>query len=310
MSMYIPALGRFERLNKRNARIIAMIFFILVVFVLLFPLLTFPDPPPGQEGITVNLGIPDVGQGNENAPEAIAQPVVEEEESEPEEEEVEEVEETKPEPVKPKPEKPDPIKEVVKTEDPEAIALRRQKEKERLEKERAEADARAEQKRKEAEAERERQKKAEAKRKAEAAEAKRKAEADALKDMLGGGLAGGDGPGKGDNGKPGNDGRLDGNPAGIGSVGGGSGTVQGFGSRGFKKPGGLKNTTNKSGKVVVEVCVDKSGRVISARKTLKGTTTSNSQLIKLAESHAKKYNFDRGSASKQCGTITYNFAHN
>ena len=270
-----------------------------LLLLALLPLLTFPDPPPGQEGILVNLGLPDVGQGDNNAgpsapaePEVAPEPVVEEqEESEPIEETVEETvkEITKPEPVK--------EKEVVKTEDPAAVALKKQKEREAAEKKRQEEEA-------------ERKRRAEeARRKAEAeAQAKKEAEAEALKKQLGGLF--GEGEGKGNTGKPGNQGDPDGDPnasklegisTGSGSVGGG------LGSRGVASAPKITDNSQQQGTVVVRVCVDKSGKVVSSEFTQRGSTITDSRLKNLAVANAKKWKFSTGNVDKQCGTITYRF---
>lgn len=300
-----------EQKNKRRGMTLSVILHILLLLLAILPILTFPDPPPGQEGILVNLGIPDVGQGDDNA--GPSQP--QEEASEPV---VEEIEESEPEEIAPEPEpEPEPVevevdpepveKEVVKTEDPEAIALKKKREKERKEKE-AREKAEAERKRKErAEAERKR-KEREAKEKAEAERKRKEAEANKFKDQIGGLF--GDGKGKGDTGKPGNQGDPNGDPnadklkgisSGSGQVGGG------LSSRGISKQPKVSGNFQKSGKVVLDVCVDQNGRVTKAEYKLRGSTTSDAKLISIAKANAKNWRFTKGSQSRQCGTITYLF---
>ena len=63
----------------------------------------------------------------------------------------------------------------------------------------------------------------------------------------------------------------------------------------------------KSGKVVIEVCVNSSGTVVSADYTQRGSTTSDSELKSKALQAAKGYRFASSSADQQCGTITFNF---
>ena len=297
-----------EEQYKKRGRNISLAVHVGILILALMPFLTYPDPPPGQEGILVNLGMPDVGEGEENA--AAAEPVdpveaeVEEVEEEAEPEEVEEEPEPEPREV----EKPDPVKEkkVIESEDPEALALKRKKEREA--KKKAEADAK-----KKAEAEKKR-KAAEAKRKAEA-EAKRKAEADAKKKAeaknFGKSLGlEGLGKGKGKTGTSGNQGDPNGDPnasklegisTGSGSLGGG------LGSRGVLRSPKVSENSQKQGKVVLKVCVDKNGKVTSAEFTQRGSTTSDSKLKAAAIRNAKKWQFAKGSLDKQCGTITYNF---
>ncbi|MBK6950296.1 MAG: cell envelope integrity protein TolA [Haliscomenobacter sp.] len=56
-----------EQKQKRRGVITSMFVHSIAVILLLLPFLKIPIPPPGQEGILVNLGLPDVGQGEENA---------------------------------------------------------------------------------------------------------------------------------------------------------------------------------------------------------------------------------------------------
>ncbi|PHN04600.1 cell envelope integrity protein TolA [Flavilitoribacter nigricans] len=284
-----------ERKNSNRGKVISVAVHIGLILLALLPLLTYPDPPPGQEGIVVNLGLPDIGQGDDNAgPTAPAEPEVAEE--------TPEVEESQPEP-EPEVSEPDPVvpeREVVETEDPEAIALKRKQAEEKKRQEEADRKKRAEEEAK-------RQAEAEAKRQAEA-EAKRKAEADRLKNDIGGLF--GDGGGKGNTGTAGNQGDPNGDPnaANLEGISSGSGRVGGgLGSRGVLKSPTVAENSQKAGTVVVNVCVDSSGDVVSAEYTQRGSTTADSQLVNAAIRNAKNWQFSRGSVDKQCGTISYNF---
>ena len=53
--------------------------------------------------------------------------------------------------------------------------------------------------------------------------------------------------------------------------------------------------------------MDSSGKVISADFTQRGSTSTDSQLIRIAKKNARAYRFSKGSVDKQCGTITYVF---
>lgn len=279
-----------EERNKKRGMYTSIAVHVVLLLLALLPMLTFPDPPPGQEGILVNLGLPDVGEGTDNAgPAVVSEPEVAPEPT-PEVTPPPPVEETRP------PE-PTPQREVVTTEDPDAAALREQRQREEAERRRQEELA--EQRRREEEA----------RRKAEAeAEAKRQAEADALKKELGGLF--GDGDGKGNTGKPGNQGdpggdpdasKLEGISTGSGSVGGG------LGSRGVTSAPRITDNSQQQGTVVVKVCVNGSGTVTSAEFTQLGSTISDSRLKNLAVANAKRWKFSPGSVDKQCGTITYRF---
>ncbi len=129
------------------------------------------------------------------------------------------------------------------------------------------------------------------------------------------------GQGAGGGGNPGNGGAPDGtgnNPFGKsagdgGGSGGGSGTGTGVsiggGLSGRKLVGRPKmvDNTQKTGKVVVQVCVDGSGNVISADYTLTGSTTNDSELRAKAISWAKQHKFAASNNAKECGTIAFNF---
>jgi TonB family protein len=68
-------------------------------------------------------------------------------------------------------------------------------------------------------------------------------------------------------------------------------------------------STQKSGTVVVEVRVDKEGKVISVRGGVRGSTTNDTDLISAAEAAARKARFTVSSSAEaiQSGTITYVF---
>lgn len=302
------AVSRTEEKNKKKGMVVSIVAHTLLILLALLPLLTFPDPPPGQEGILVNLGIPDVGQGEENAPPVETQPEEPEKEVTPVETTVEEPEEEEviEDPIPTKPE-PTPKKEVIKTEDPAAIALKKKKEEE--------ARKKREEDRKKADEEERKRKKAEAERKRKAEEARKAAEEkkkyEDAKNKYGGLFGGGSGSGKGNTGKSGNQGDPGGDPnsdilegisTGKGRVGGG------LGSRGVTAAPTVTDNSQKTGVVVVKVCVDSAGKVIGTPTfTQSGSTTADSRLIQLAISNAKRWRFAKGSVDKQCGTIKYDF---
>ncbi|MUP37463.1 cell envelope integrity protein TolA [Labilibaculum euxinus] len=65
----------------------------------------------------------------------------------------------------------------------------------------------------------------------------------------------------------------------------------------------------ESGKVVVEITVDRNGKVVNARPGMPGSTTSNSTLFEAARKAAMKavFNSDPKAAAFQQGSITYHF---
>ena len=55
-----------ERKSKRNGIISTLLFHILLIFSFFFLGLTYQDPPPAEEGISINLGFSDIGKENDN----------------------------------------------------------------------------------------------------------------------------------------------------------------------------------------------------------------------------------------------------
>ncbi len=70
-----------------------------------------------------------------------------------------------------------------------------------------------------------------------------------------------------------------------------------------------KYNLQESGKVVVEVTVDRTGKVTSARPGVSGSTTSNISLLETAKKAALQavFNSDSKAPAYQRGTITYHF---
>lgn len=284
-----------EKVHNRKGRIASIIFGILVIIIMLLPLLTYPTPPPGQEGILVNLGLPDVGDGPENAgPSEPAEPEV----TPPQPETAPPPAESAADPT------PQPEKEVVTTEDPNAIRLKQQ------EQERKRQEAEAERIRQQ-ELEAERQRQLEEERKAQEAEAARKAQEEAAqktKDQIGGLF--GNGSGKGNTGTSGNQGDPDGDPnsdnlSGV-SDGVGSNIGGNLRGRGIVSSPKITKATER-GTVVIYLCVGSDGSVSEARVQLKGTTAGASAQQQ-ALANARKWKFSSGQLDKQCGTITYTFS--
>jgi len=333
---------REEEENSKKGLIGSICFHTILLLMFLLPWFKTVDPPPGIPGVLVSMGNPDLLSEEEPSPKQSSEPLVyQNEEAEAPQEAVEEsqpVEEVKvtPEPQKPFT-KPQPVteKEVpakfektvenVQEESPIKI-------KEAIEKQEAEALLRlekAEAEKKKAEAEKLKQEKLaaekaaaqaqakaaeEAKKKQEAEAAERRAEEqrkkqeayEKTKNELGS-LFGGDGSDNDSEGKKGdpdgsNDSKiLAGLSGGLGEVGGG------LSGRGIIYEPTIKENSQKTGKVVVKVCVDKSGTVISSKFTQRGSTTTDSQLVEVAEKAAAKYKFTPGDLAEQCGTITIDF---
>lgn len=100
-------------------------------------------------------------------------------------------------------------------------------------------------------------------------------------------------------------------PAGEGEDAGGRKVEQMVGGelmkRKVKEHPVLKNQSIHKGTVVIKICVGPTGKVTDARYTQRGSTTTDHNLIELAENTALKYLFDFSPLKEQCGTLTFVF---
>jgi TonB family protein len=87
----------------------------------------------------------------------------------------------------------------------------------------------------------------------------------------------------------------------IESIGGGL-----MGRRVIVRPRMVDNT-QKVGRIVLEVCVDGNGNVISAEYLLKGSTTNDDELLNNAITWTKNYRFSSANTPKECGTVAFGF---
>ena len=137
---------------------------------------------------------------------------------------------------------------------------------------------------------------------------------DALSNILGAANAGGSGTaGQGDGNQPGYQGQIDGSQYAnsyYGS-GGGSGSGKGWGLNGrfIASQGKVPQNCNEEGRVVVQIEVDRSGRVVKATAGVKGTTNSAPCLLDAARKTAAMYrwNTDENAPIRQIGFLIVNF---
>ena len=286
-----------------HAALLALLFFYVL------PAPEFPNEPAvialdfgGGGGDNAAAGEPDKGMNDDYTPPG-------EEPAPSKSQPVESTPEPAPTPSKSQATPPPPT---ATSDDPDVAAIKQQKEQDRKRKEEADRQARARQE------EENRQREA-----AEQARREEHAKRDRVKNNAGSafGKPGSSGQGAGGGGKPGNGGINGGtgdNPFGKsngtgGGTGGGDGTGTGasigggLGGRAVVSRGRINDTSQKSGKVVIEVCVNSSGSVVSADYTQRGSTTSDSELKSKAIQAARGYRFAASSADQQCGTITFNF---
>lgn len=271
--------------EKDSAKITALIVFILLLLIFIVGP-KYMDPPL-EYGIVVNFGTTDYGSGNIQPKKPVKSEI--EEINEPQK-----IVESNPEISKPQETKEE---KVLTQETEESIAI---KKKEVAEKRKiAEAEAKAKK-----EAERiERLKKEQ--------EAKKK-----KLDALIGGISKSDGTDTGSEGndnRAGDKGQLDGDPYApnyFGNTGSGSGGV-GYGLNGRGRPTKSKVVPDcdEEGSVVVEIHVDRNGKVVNAIPGKKGTT-GNICLYDAAKKTALSYKWqaDSKAPAKQVGFVVVNFS--
>ncbi len=284
--------------KKQSAAITTVIMSLLLVLIF-FVGLKYLDPPE-EYGIAVNFGTSTIGMGaiQPEAPlKAASKEIIEEEQEEIKEEVVETVE--------PEVSQEETVvsEDVATQETEEAIAIKKATE------EKKKAEDLAQKKRLE-EARIEKEKQAEIAKKKAAEEAKRK-----KLDALIGGINNADGTatgGEGDDDKPGDKGKITGDPNASGYYGNG-----GTGSGGDYQLGNRKPLLrpkpayicNEEGLVIVEIEVDVKGRVVKATAGIKGSTNTAACLLSQAKEAALKTTWqpDSKAPSKQIGTIKYRF---
>ena len=307
---------------NRKGLIATIIYHTLLLLLLVFAGLTFPDPPPGEEGILVNFGTDDMGfgqfepMGDDQQAGDPDLPVVDEVQ-----EVVEDMAEPLPEPVEtytpPDPTPVDNTQDVEETkvkEDPKPTPeeLQRQREeKERIERERQEQQ-RIERERLEQERiERERREEE------ERIERERQQQAERL-DNLGKNAFGNQGVGETDGSQgvtegTGNQGDINGSPdADRYGTGGGLGDGISFGGLGSRRAMGSLPKPNMAGcevtqkiEVKVEIQVDRDGKVISA--IVQSATYQDNCIWTMVVEAAKKSRFsvDQNANYRQTGWIRY-----
>ncbi|NMC39346.1 MAG: TonB family protein [Bacteroidales bacterium] len=271
----------------------AIIHFVLLILLLVVAF-TPPKPPELEEGILVNFGTDESGLG----------------EIEPSSPPVQEVAPPPPSSADTRVQEEEPLLTQNTEDAPEVKKIDPEAEKKRLEK--IEADRKL---REQMEEERIRKEQEEIERKRIEAEQKRQADIknrtrDALASSKASGTTStgeGDAGGRGNQGVPTGsvDSKVRGDGAGLGTKGI-SYDLQG---RGFQSLPAPQYDYQGEGRVVVDVSVDRSGKVTQAIPGAKGSTTLDEYLLRVAKDAAMKARFDPkpDAPVTQKGTITYNF---
>ncbi len=272
----------------------AAIIHIVLFAVLFFASFSFQAPPEMEEGILVNFGTDETGMGLIEP----SQAAVEESTSVPvpassADQQTEEALLTQNDEEAPEVKKVDPEAERKKLEKIEADKIRR-------------AELEAEKKRRDEEEVERKRVAAEQQRQADIVNRTRNALANAKNsgtNSTSEGVAGG----TGNQGSP--TGSVDSNVRGEGNGLGTQGISYDLQGRGFRSLPPPKYDYQGEGRVVVEVIVDRTGKVTKATPGIKGSTTLDDYLLKVAKDAALEAKFDAlpDAPEIQKGTITYNF---
>lgn len=264
---------------KNNGRVWAGLILGIALVLFLMNIFEKQNPPPGQPGVLIAFGEPDLGMNDDD------NPLNEEESENVAEEDVEA--EPEPSPAEPTPSDADVNKDVVTDDASDAPPVKKNPKPKVKPKEKTKP--------------------------VEKPKEETKKPAKKPKKIKGGSFSpkGKKGKkGKGDNDKPGPTGDPDGGgDSKVGGVTAGGDIGGGLSGRGVRKRSKPVNNTGQFGTVVVKICVSKEGNVISATYTQKGSTTANGSLTSLATRAAKAYKFQANpnAPDKQCGTVTFKF---
>lgn len=269
--------------DDRKARIAAFLFALILLFLILYPFWSYTFPPPEKAGILVSFGEFEVTGGDDIKVSQLEE--VEEPDDGEKREKTSELIQKQEERAKKAASKVETVNSKVASAEASPVVIN----------EKAKTKNKVVQESKEAVAE-----------KKAAEEAKKKEEYERAKKQFGDLL--GKGTGKG--GKTGNAGDPGGDPStsALSGLSKGSGKIQGgLSDRGLLYEPEIDENSQKSGKVVVKVCVNNRGEVTEASYTQRGSTTTDSGLVKAAIDGSKKYRFSKSPIDKQCGTITIEF---
>ncbi len=278
--------------ERKQGLIFSALIHLFVAVLIIFVTFRIRIPEPAEEGLLVNFGFDETGEG-------LFEPA--------------------PEPVSPPPPPPSASaqggEEALLTQDiEEAVEVKKKEPSPEELRKQAEARAAELKRREEAEAERKRIEEENAERLKREEEQRRtdQARARARGAFSNAGNVGTSGQSQGVAGGQGNQGVKTGTPdATTYGPGGGRGTEgisYDLGDRGAKSLVKPPYNIQQDGIVVVAITVDPSGRVTSATPGIKGSTTLDETLLKLAKEAALKTIFEKSNIQNlQKGTITYDF---
>ncbi|MEZ4778940.1 MAG: energy transducer TonB [Flavobacteriaceae bacterium] len=260
--------------DKRKSMAITVILHVIILLLLFYFGFTYLDPPP-ENGIAVNFGTTEYGQGNNQPTEPIK--------TAPKETAEEAVPVTKTE-----------IKEDVVTQEKEDAPVIKKEEKKEVVKETPKEIKKVETKKPDPKPD--------------------KTTTDALSSLINGPKNNGKAEGsEGNDDKAGDKGDPNGDPNansyyGTGKGLDGDGNYLLGGRKALNKEKYIQDC-NEAGKVVVSIEVDRSGKVISATPGVRGTTNNSKCLLEPAKraALATRFNADENAPAKQIGKIIYDF---
>lgn len=275
--------------EKRTGLVVTIVVHAILLLLFFLYGLTYMDPPP-QPGIAINFGTSDVGQGKVQPKPARTQP-------KPQPKVEEKVVEK---PVEKPAEKTPKAEEQMMTQDTEEAPVTATEKKKPTPKKEAKKEEKKEEKK-------ETPKPVE---KAPEPPKPSKSTTNALSNLLNKPEASG---GEGNDNKPGDKGKVNGDPNASAYNGNGGIGNHGNYSLGGRDPRNKPQPTydgNDQGIVVVRILVDRNGRVFKAEAGVKGTTVTDRTLWKRAEEAALKTIWEpkADAPARQEGKIIYNFS--
>jgi membrane protein involved in colicin uptake len=312
MATTIPIKKKKKQTEKQDSLALSIVIHLLLLMLILFSLMSAGEKkpkPPQFSGIQVALGTP-LAEIKTQHKSSAAAPAEEKEVQPPKSQPTAKAQPAKAAP--PKKSKAQPkkvVSETVREKAPIVAVKKKSKSRDKaVEKEKAENAAKAAKEKAEAEAEAAAAKKAaeeESKRQAAEEAAKKAAAKSAAKSKFNNIMQNTDAEqGAASKGNPlghPDASALEGLSKGKGSAG------DGLGNRSLLHAPEINDNTQEQGRVIINICVNKSGKVTSAEYTQRGSTTTDAHLISLATASAKKYRFSESQVEEQCGEVIIDF---
>jgi len=312
MATTIPIKKKKKQTEKQDSLALSIVIHLLLLMLILFSLMSAGEKkpkPPQFSGIQVALGTP-LAEIKTQHKSSAAAPAEEKEVQPPKSQPTAKAQPAKAAPPKKSKAQPKKVVSETVTEKAPIVAVKKKSKstEKAIEKQKAENAAKAAKEKAEAEAEAAAAKKAaeeESKRQAAEEAAKKAAAKSAAKSKFNNIMQNTDAEqGAASKGNPlghPDASALEGLSKGKGSAG------DGLGNRSLLHAPEINDNTQEQGRVIINICVNKSGKVTSAEYTQRGSTTTDAHLISLATASAKKYRFSESQVEEQCGEVIIDF---